>query len=314
MLDIIGFLLLAPALGFRHRAFHRTRDAIGVENDLAVGITRGAADRLDQAGFRTQETLLVGIENRDQAAFGDVEALAQQVDADQHVIDAQPQITDQLDPLQGLDVGVHVADLHARFVQIFGQILRHPLGQGRHQRAIALGCGELRLMDQIVDLALDRAHFDRRIDQPGRADHLFGEDAARALHLPRSRRRRDIDGLRAHRVPFVEAQRAIVDARRQAEAIFGQRDLPPMITARHAADLRHRLMTLVDEQQGVFGEIFEQGRRRLAGQAAGEEAAVILDAGAAAGGSDHLEIEMGALLQSLRLEQLALDLKLLQPL
>ena len=61
--------------------------------------------------------------------------------------------------------------------------------------------------------------------------------------------------------------------RRQAEAIFGERDLAAMVAARHRADLRHRLVALVDEQQGVFGQIFEQGRRRLAGQAAGEEAA-----------------------------------------
>jgi hypothetical protein len=64
----------------------------------------------------------------------------------------------------------------------------------------------------------------------------------------------------------------------------------------------------------VFGQIFEQGRRRLARQAAGEEAAVILDAGATAGRRDHLQIEIGALLQPLRLEQLALGDELLEPL
>jgi hypothetical protein len=88
-------------------------------------------------GFRSQETFLVGIEDRDQPAFGDIESFAQQVDADQDVIDAQPQIADQLDPLQRLDVGVHVADLDARLVQIFGQILGHPLGERGDEAAIA---------------------------------------------------------------------------------------------------------------------------------------------------------------------------------
>ena len=37
-----------------------------------------------------QEALLVGVEDRDQRHFGDVEPLAQQVDADQHVELAQP--------------------------------------------------------------------------------------------------------------------------------------------------------------------------------------------------------------------------------
>ena len=166
-------------------------------------------------------------------------------------------------------------------MQEFGQILGHPLGQRGDEGAIALSRGLLGLVDQIVDLVLDRLDLDRRIDQPGRADDLLGEDAAGLLHLPRAGRRRDRDRLRAHRVPFVEAKRPVVDAARQPEAIFGERDLAAMVAARHRADLRHGLVALVDEQQGVFGQIFEQGRRRLAGQAAGEEAAVILDPGAA---------------------------------
>ncbi len=87
-----------------------------------------------------------------------------------------------------------------------------------------------------------------------------------------------------------------------------------MVAARHRADLRHRLVAFVDEQQRIVGEIFEQGRRRLAGQAAGQEAAVILDPGAAAGGGDHLQIEMGPLLQPLRLQQPSFRLQFLQPL
>jgi fructoselysine-6-P-deglycase FrlB-like protein len=42
-----------------------------------------------------------------------------------------------------------------------------------------------------------------------------------------------------------------------------------MVAARHAADLRHGDVALVDEQQRVLGQIFEQRRRRLARQAAG---------------------------------------------
>jgi hypothetical protein len=37
-------------------------------------------------------------------------------------------------------------------------------------------------------------------------------------------------------------------------------------------------VAFIHEQQRVFGQIFEQRRRRLAGQAAREEAAVVLDA------------------------------------
>ncbi len=86
-----------------------------------------------------------------------------------------------------------------------------------------------------------------------------------------------------------------------------------MVPARHCADLRHGLVGLVDEQQRVFGEVFEQRRRRLAGQAAGQEARVVLDPVAATGRGDHLEVEIGALLKPLVLEQLALRLQLLEP-
>ena len=84
-----------------------------------------------------RKPFLVGVEDRDQRAFGDVEALAQQVDADQHVEGAEAQVADDLDALDGVDVGMHVAHAHAVLVQIFGEVLRHALGQRRHQRAVA---------------------------------------------------------------------------------------------------------------------------------------------------------------------------------
>ena len=64
-------------------------------------------------------------------------------------------------------------------------------------------------------------------------------------------------------------------------------------------------MAFVGEDEGVVGEIFEHGRRRLAGFAAGEVAAVIFDAGAGAGGEHHLHVEVHALLEALGFEQFA---------
>ena len=311
---VIRQLLLAPPVGLAHRALHASRHAIGVQDHPPVDIARGAADGLDQRRLRSQEPFLVGIENRDQPAFGDVEPLAQQIDPDQHVIHPEPQVADQLDPLERFDIAMHVAHAKPRLVEIFGQILGHPLGQRRHQGAIALRRDLFRFVDQIVDLVLDRLDLDRRVDQPGRTDDLLGEHPAGRLHLPRPRGRRDERRLRPHRVPLVEPQRPVVDAARQAEAIFRQRDLAPVIALRHRPDLRHRLMALINEQQRIVGQIFEQGRRRLARQSAGQEARVILDPRAAARRGDHLEIEIGALLEPLQLEQLALRLQLLQPL
>ena len=135
---VVGHLLLAAAVGLGHGALHRAGDLVGVEDDLAVDVARGAADGLDQRGLRAQEAFLVGVENGDEAAFGNVEALAQQVDADQHVEGAEAQVADDLDALQRVDVGMHVAHADALLVQVFGQVLGHALGQHGDQRAVAL--------------------------------------------------------------------------------------------------------------------------------------------------------------------------------
>ena len=134
---VVGLLLHAAAIGLGDRALHRAGDHVGVEHDLAVDVARGAADRLHQRGLGAQEAFLVGVEDGDERAFGNVEALAQEVDADQRVEGAEAQIADDLDALDGVDVRMHVAHAHAVLVQIFGEVLGHALGQRRHQRAIA---------------------------------------------------------------------------------------------------------------------------------------------------------------------------------
>ena len=109
--------------------------------------------------------------------------------------------------------------------------------------------------------------------------------------------------LRPHRVPFLEAQRPVVEAGRQPEAELGQRRFAPEVAPEHAADLRHGDVAFVHEDQRVVGQVFEQRRRRLARQAAREPARIILDAVAGAGRLDHLDVELRALLQPLRFQQ-----------
>ena len=116
---------------------------VGVEHHLAVDVAGGAADGLDQRGLGAQEALLVGVEDRHQGAFRDVEALAQQVDADQHVEGAEPQVADDLDALDRVDVGMHVAHPHAVLVQVFGQVLGHALGQHGDEACGSPRCGRL---------------------------------------------------------------------------------------------------------------------------------------------------------------------------
>ena len=63
-------------------------------------VAGGAPDDLDERPGAAQEALLVGVEDGDQGDLGQVDALAQQVDAHEHVVDAQAQVAQDLDPLE----------------------------------------------------------------------------------------------------------------------------------------------------------------------------------------------------------------------
>ena len=127
VLEIECDLLVAPALGLAHRQLHRVGDAVGVQDRGAVDVARGAADGLDEAAPGAQKAFLVGIQNRHQRHLGDVQALAEQVDADQHVEHAQAKVADDLDPLDRVDIRVQVAHLDLVLGQVFGELLGHAL-------------------------------------------------------------------------------------------------------------------------------------------------------------------------------------------
>ena len=67
-------------------------------------MARRAPDGLDERAVAAQKPFLIRIENRDERHLGQVESLAQQVDADEHVELAEPQAADDLDALDRVDV------------------------------------------------------------------------------------------------------------------------------------------------------------------------------------------------------------------
>ena len=77
---------------------------VGVHDHLAVDVAGGPADGLDERGLAAEEALLVGVEDGHQRHLGQVEALPQQVDADEHVELAEAQVAQDLDALDGVDV------------------------------------------------------------------------------------------------------------------------------------------------------------------------------------------------------------------
>jgi hypothetical protein len=121
-------------------------DALGhhvrVEDDFAVDVAGGAAGGLDQAGRAAQVPFLVRVKNRDQRDFGEVQALAQEIDADEHIKFALAQGAKDFDPFDRVNFAVQVADVDAQVAQVIGQFLRGTLGQGGYERALlAFGAG-----------------------------------------------------------------------------------------------------------------------------------------------------------------------------
>ena len=94
MFLVVGDLDLATTHRLRDGLVHRIRHVVRVHVDLAGHVSGGAADRLDERASRAQEAFLVRIEDRHEGDLGQVEALTQQVDADEHVKRAQAQLAE----------------------------------------------------------------------------------------------------------------------------------------------------------------------------------------------------------------------------
>src|SRR3546814_23979 len=104
-------LLDAPSLGLVDGTPHGVGDPVGIQNGAPIQIAGGAAHGLDQAALRTQKALFVGIQNGHKRYLGYIQALAQQVDAHQHIEYAQAQVTYDFHPTYCVDVRMPVQPL-----------------------------------------------------------------------------------------------------------------------------------------------------------------------------------------------------------
>ncbi len=160
---------------------------------LPPQIACGTADGLDQRPGRPQEAFLVGIQYRHQRDFRHVQALAQQIDAHEHIELAQAQVANDLHALDGVDIRMQVAHPNSVFSQVLGEVLGHALGQRGHQHAIAELDALVNLGHEVVDLRTNRSDLHHRVDQTGWAHHQLGDFAGRLAYLIRTRRCRNID-------------------------------------------------------------------------------------------------------------------------
>ena len=167
--------IVAAAVRLVDRQAHRVGDDVGVHDHLARDVARRAPDRLDEAALVAQEALLVGVEDRDERDLRQVESLAQQVDADEAVERAHPQVAQDLHALERADVAVQVARLDPLLDEVVGEVLGHLLGERRDEHALVPLDALLDLADEVVDLAVHRPHDDLGVDQPGGADDLLDD-------------------------------------------------------------------------------------------------------------------------------------------
>ncbi len=205
---------------------------------------------------------------------------------------------------------MEVARLDAALQQIVRQVLGHLLRQGGDEDPLADLLAPPDLVQQVVDLVLGRAQLDLGVDEVGRPDQLLG-DLRGMPQLERPRGGRDEDQLRHLLEELVEAERAVVERRREPEAVVDERLLARAVALVHPADLRHCLVRLVDEDDEVLLEVIEQRERMGARPTALEDARVVLDPVAEAELLHHLEVVFGALPDAMRLEHPSLSLEVL---
>ena len=203
---------------------------------------------------------------------------------------------------------MHIAHLDAVFLQIFGQALRHLLGERRDEDAALVLRRTADLGEQIVDLPPGGAHFHDGIQQAGRADELFH-------HLPRlpqfvgRGRGGDAHHLPHARVEFVKRERPVVVRRPDAETVVDEVGFAGEVARVHRPDLREGHVALVDEQQEIARKIVQKRKGRLARASAVEVTGIVLHALAVADLAHHLDIVARPLIQPLRFQQFPFCLK-----
>ena len=123
MLLVVGALDGAAAIGFIYRPAHGVGHAVGVKDGAALQMSRRPAHGLDERAGGAQETLFVSVEDCDQRDFRQVEAFTKEIDANEDVVLAFAEASEELDALEGFDLGVHVAALDADFGIVAGEVL-----------------------------------------------------------------------------------------------------------------------------------------------------------------------------------------------
>ena len=207
---------------------------------------------------------------------------------------------------------MHIPHLDTQPTEVGGQVLGHFLGEGGHQHALVLLRPGVYLRHQVVDLAQHRTDLHSGVQQAGRPDDLF-HDLVRLLLFKVAGGGGDEHRLRKALLELLELQGAVIKGAGKAEAVVHQALLAGVVAVVHGAHLGQRHVALVHEEDKVLREEVQQRHGRAAHGPLGDDAGIVLDAGAVAQRPHHLHVVAGALVDALRLDELAVVLEPLFP-
>src|SRR3990172_2311178 len=105
---IVAELDFSSPLRFPDARRYGTGDLVGVHDHLSGYVPGRPPARLDQGTLRTEKPFLVCVQDRHKRHLRYVQPFTEEVDADQGVEFSHPQITDYIDPLQRVDVGMEI--------------------------------------------------------------------------------------------------------------------------------------------------------------------------------------------------------------
>ena len=180
---IVLNLLLPAAVGLVDGLLHRPGDGIGVHYHQTVNVSCRPSGSLGKSHLRSEEALLVCVQDGHQRYRRNVQALPEEVYAYENVEQAVLEILDDLDPLRRVHVGMYVAASDAPLAEEIVQFLRHSLGQCGHKHSL-VHLGTLAyFFKEVIHLIQCRPDLNRRVKQACRPYNLLYHKAFRFSQL-----------------------------------------------------------------------------------------------------------------------------------
>ena len=111
-------LFFAPAIRFVDRHAHAVGDLVGIEDHAAVEVTGRTPGRLRERAVGAEEALFVCVDDGHERDLRQVEALAEEVDADKHVELSAAEVVHDADALERVDVAMDIVAAHVHALEI----------------------------------------------------------------------------------------------------------------------------------------------------------------------------------------------------